>query len=71
MTTSGDLDPRDGAISGRAADRVIDPVAEPSAYQRMLLELLGDDDPAEVQALTPGVLRELVQDARDALRIRP
>ena len=30
-----------------------DPVSEPQAYQQHLLGLLGDDDPAVVQAATP------------------
>ena len=49
----------------------IDPVAEPSAYQQMLLEALGDDDPADVQRGTPAELRWLVADAGPRLRTRP
>ena len=44
---------------------------EASAYQRDLLALLGDDDPAEVQARTPPVLRALVREAGADLRTRP
>jgi hypothetical protein len=48
-----------------------DPVADPSAYQQLLLGLLGDDDPAEVQASTVGLLRALVAEAGDDVRTRP
>jgi hypothetical protein len=48
-----------------------DPVAEPQAYQALLLSLVGDDDPAEVQASTPAALRPLVKDAGDGIRTRP
>jgi hypothetical protein len=48
-----------------------DPVDEPKAYQEHLLGLLGDDDPAEVQAGTPAAWRALVEEAADRLRERP
>ena len=48
-----------------------DPVRDPAGYQRFLLSLLGADDPAAVQAATPGELRALVDDAGDDLRLRP
>jgi DinB superfamily len=48
-----------------------DPVGEPSAYQRQLLGLLGNDDPATVQAATPAALRALVGRAGDDLNVRP
>jgi DinB family protein len=48
-----------------------DPVQSPADYQLFLLGLLGDDDPAEVQAATPSALRALVADAGDRLRVRP
>ncbi|MFN2483834.1 MAG: DinB family protein [Candidatus Limnocylindria bacterium] len=51
--------------------QTIDPVAEPSAYQQLLLGELGDDDPAVVQAATPPELRWLVGEAAAALRTRP
>jgi hypothetical protein len=41
------------------------------AYQRDLLELLGDDDPAAVQAVTPAELRALAAAAGTELRTRP
>lgn len=48
-----------------------DPVSEPQAYQQHLLGLLGDDDPAVVQAATPAALRALIDDAGDELRTTP
>jgi DinB superfamily len=49
----------------------VDPVSAPDAYQRMLLGLLGDADPAAVQAQTPRALRALVDEAGDDLKTRP
>lgn len=49
----------------------VDPVRAPSDYQRMLLDLVGDDDPAAVQALTPSAVRNLVSEAGEHLRTRP
>jgi hypothetical protein len=48
-----------------------DPVSDSAAYQRLLLDFLGDDDPAEVQAVTAAAYRSLVADAGPLLRIRP
>jgi hypothetical protein len=48
-----------------------DPVAEAAAYQRHLLDALGDDDPASAQAETPAVIRELIADAGEDLRTIP
>ncbi|HET7678404.1 MAG TPA: DinB family protein [Candidatus Limnocylindrales bacterium] len=48
-----------------------DPVAEPQAYQRLLLSLVADDDPAEVQAATPAEVRRLLESAGPDLRRRP
>jgi hypothetical protein len=48
-----------------------DPIREPQAYQTYLLSLLGEDDPAEVQAATPRALRELVGTSGVKLRRRP
>ncbi len=53
------------------SNTTIDPVATPAAYQDMLLSLLGDDDPAVVQAATEGRLRQLVAEAGPLLRRRP
>ena len=41
-------------------DRSPDPVDEPQEYQRHLLGLLGDDDPAHVQAAMPGEWHTMV-----------
>jgi hypothetical protein len=49
----------------------VDPVTDPDAYRRLLLSLLGDDDPAIVAAGTAARLRRLVADAGDRLRVRP
>jgi hypothetical protein len=48
-----------------------DPVSEAAAYQRQLLEMLGDDDPAQAQEETPRRMRELLAEAGGALRERP
>lgn len=48
-----------------------DPVAQAAAYQRMLLDALGADDPADVQAQAPANIRALVADAGSDLRTRP
>jgi hypothetical protein len=50
---------------------VIDPVQSPQAYQRMLIDLVGDDDPAEVQGATSAALRQVVAGAGEHLRTRP
>ena len=49
----------------------LDPARPGYAYQSLLLSYLGDDDPAEAQAATPAILRELVADAGPDLRTRP
>jgi hypothetical protein len=38
-----------------------DPIQDPSGYQRHLLGLLGDDDPARVQTETPDAFRALLE----------
>ena len=48
-----------------------DPIAEAAAYQRLLLDALGDDDPAEAQAATPAAIRALVIESGTALRTAP
>ncbi len=53
------------------AQRPPDPVSDPAQYQRFLLGLLADDDPADVQAATPTRIRALVAEAGDRLRTRP
>lgn len=48
-----------------------DPVSEPQAYQQHLLGLLGEDDPAQVQASTPAAYRTLLAEAADLASTRP
>src|SRR5207249_8820683 len=48
-----------------------DPVTQATAYQQHLLGLLGQDDPAEVQASTRARLLALVKDAGSDLRQTP
>ncbi len=48
-----------------------DPVSEPDQYRALLFSLVGEDDPAEVQAGTGGALRSIIADAGDRLRTRP
>jgi hypothetical protein len=48
-----------------------DPVAEGLAYQRLLLDALGDDDAETVLAGTLGELRALIAEAGAHLRVRP
>lgn len=48
-----------------------DPVADPQAYQRHLLGLLGEDGPADVQAATPAAWRALVDRAGPRVGERP
>ena len=48
-----------------------DPVSDPQGYQQHLLRLLGDDDPAVVQAATPDALRTLSAEAGEDIRSVP
>ncbi|HEX5015726.1 MAG TPA: DinB family protein [Candidatus Limnocylindrales bacterium] len=48
-----------------------DPIGAPEGYRQSLLAALGDDDPAAVQAATPGLLRRLVREAGDAFTVAP
>jgi hypothetical protein len=48
-----------------------DPIGDPKGYQSHLLGLLGDDDPAGVQARTPSTLRQLAAEAGPDLSLRP
>ncbi|MFN2521217.1 MAG: DinB family protein [Candidatus Limnocylindria bacterium] len=48
-----------------------DPIQDPRAYQDHLVGLVGDDDPADVQAGTPQRVRALVGDAGDDAHARP
>ncbi len=48
-----------------------DPVTAPSEYQRLMLSLVGEDDPASVQEETPGAVRAMIATAAADLRRRP
>jgi hypothetical protein len=48
-----------------------DPVDDPKGYQDMLVGLVGADDPAEIQAAAPELVRQLVAEAGDLLDRRP
>jgi hypothetical protein len=48
-----------------------DPVTQAKAYQDLLVDMVGPDDPAEVQAAAPRLIRELVADAGSDLDRRP
>ncbi|HUP83485.1 MAG TPA: DinB family protein [Candidatus Limnocylindria bacterium] len=50
---------------------VVDPVSQGTEYQRLLLSLLGDRDPAQVMQATPARLRAMAAAAGAALRARP
>jgi DinB superfamily len=58
-------------MDAAAAPRAPNELTDPQGYQRYLLGLLGDDDPAETQAATPAALRALVAEAGDRLTARP
>ncbi|MCI0634744.1 MAG: DinB family protein [Actinobacteria bacterium] len=47
------------------------PVEQAAEYQRYLTGLVGDDDPADVQADGPGAWRALVEEAGDLVAERP
>lgn len=65
------VDALDADVAARAAPG--DPVASPDAlaYQRLLLDALGADDPAVAQAGGPPAARALVTEAAGDLRTRP
>jgi hypothetical protein len=48
-----------------------DPVADPEAYRQSLLDHLGDDDPAAVQAAGPAAVRALIDEAGILLGAHP
>jgi hypothetical protein len=52
-------------------DDAPDPVEQPSKYREFLLSLVGDDDPAAVQAGTPEALQQVLSRAGPALRESP
>jgi DinB superfamily len=49
----------------------LDPTKPGYEYQSLLLSYVGKDDPAQVQAKTPRILRALVAEAGPNLRTRP
>jgi DinB family protein len=49
----------------------VDPVAQAKEYQDMLTGLVGNRDPAEIQAEQPDQLQSLVREAGTDLRTRP
>ena len=51
--------------------RTIDPVGEPSAYQEMLLGLVGDRDPVALQRTLVHEVQRVVGEAESVLRTRP
>jgi hypothetical protein len=53
------------------APDLVSPVDAPEAYRRMLLDLIGEDDPAVVQAATVARLRAIVRDAGPLVAVRP
>jgi hypothetical protein len=53
------------------APDLVSPVDAPEAYRRMLLDLLGEDDPAVVQVATVARLRAIVRDAGPLVAVRP
>jgi hypothetical protein len=48
-----------------------DPVREPKAYQDMLVGLVGDDDPAEVQAASAARVDDLLERVGERATLRP
>lgn len=54
-----------------ALDRRVDPVAEADEYRSVLLGLLGDRDPTQVQAELADQLAVMVEEAGPHLRTRP
>jgi hypothetical protein len=48
-----------------------DPVSQPDAYRQSVLATLGDDDLTTALRSGPAILRQLVVDAGDLLRVRP
>jgi len=61
----------DATKAEAALDLEVDPVARANEYQRMLLGVLGDRDPAQVAAGLPDEAEKLVAEAGEHLRTRP
>src|SRR5712691_1122373 len=66
-----DMTPPDPIDVEAALERRVDPVSEADAYREMLLGLLGERDPAEIQAQLTDQLQAVVEEAGPRLRIRP
>ncbi len=62
---------REAIDADAALDRDVDPVARASEYQQMLLGVLGDRDPVEVQSRLPDDIEAIVAEAGSHLRTRP
>ena len=54
-----------------ALDQRVDPVQSPVEYQQLLVGLVGDRDPAQVQAAQPEQWAALLAQSGSALRTRP
>lgn len=54
-----------------ALDRDVDPVAEADEYRRVLLGLVGERDPAQVQAELADQLEAMIREAGPRLREKP
>ena len=52
-------------------DTPVDPVTQAEEYRHLLLTLLGDRDPAEVQSELPDQIAAVLAEAGDSLRTRP
>ena len=60
------------AISAEAAlDNDLDPVAGATEYRETLLQILGNQDPAEVIATIPDQVQRIIREAGEHLRTRP
>ena len=62
---------REAIDADQALDLDVDPIADAKAYQDMLLGVLGERDPAEVQAGLADQLQAVVEEAGDDLRKKP
>lgn len=64
------VDRRD--LEGKGSvERAPDGLADPGGYQRYLVGLVGDDDPAVVQAATPDAWRTILAADNGTLRAKP
>src|SRR5512142_1408684 len=64
------IDPTDLERQG-SVEHAPDGLTDPSGYQRYLLGLVGDDDPAVVQAATAAAWRTILSADVDLLRAKP